>query len=339
MAPRGYVLGYYPAWRSGLAPAGIDYRAFTHLAVAFASPTPDGGIARSPLLASRAVTSRAHRHGVKVLLSLGGGGSASAHFAGIMRDRAKADRFIGETMRLVKEARYDGIDCDWEFPDNAEDADNLVRLVRRYRTACPKAVLTMAVNAIGGMNRWFNHRELLPLFDFLNLMTYDFHGPWSGHAGHNSPLGEVRSDPCGGLNNCAASIGYWRFVKEFPAEKLLLGIPSYGRSFMTAAWYTKVDGRSKREYVHYAKTVLPLLKRGWQRVWDAEAGVPYLRKDGVRELISYEDEASARLKGKLAKDAGLRGIFFWEISQDAIGGRHVIVDAARGGFGLKQPPI
>ena len=77
MAPRGYVLGYYPAWRSGLAPAGIDYRAFTHLAVAFASPLPDGGIARSPLLASRAVTGRAHRHGVKVLLSLGGGGSAS----------------------------------------------------------------------------------------------------------------------------------------------------------------------------------------------------------------------------------------------------------------------
>jgi len=334
MPPRPIVLGYYPAWPCGLKPAGIDYRAFTHLAIAFASPRPDGTIARNALLGSRAVTERAHRAGVKVLLSLGGGGDGSAHFAAIMRDPAKADRFIGETMKLVKAARYDGIDCDWEFPGNAGDADNLVRLIRRYRQAMPGALLTMAVNAIGGMNRWFNHRDLLPLFDFLNLMTYDFHGWWNDHAGHNSPLGEVRSDPCGGMNNCAASIGYWRFVKQFPADKLLLGIPSYGRGFAAGEWYAKVDGPSKRNYISY-RQVQELIRQGWRRVWDHEAGVPFLTKYGVRELITYEDEASARLKGKLARDASLRGIFFWEISQDAIGGRHVVVDAARRGFGLK----
>lgn len=334
MAARPIVLGYYPAWPCGLKPGGLDYRAFTHLAVAFASPRPDGTIARNALLGGRAVTGPAHRAGVKVLLSLGGGGDGSAHFAAIMKDRAKADRFIGETMSLVKTAGYDGIDCDWEFPGNPEDADNLVRLIRRYRTAMPGCLLTMAVNAIGSMNKWFNHRELLPLFDFLNLMTYDFHGWWNDHCGHNSPLGEVRSDPCGVMNNCAASIGYWRHVKGFPPEKLLLGIPSYGRGFVAREWYGRIEGKSKRNYISY-KGVQELLGQGWRRVWDADACVPYLVKDGVRELITYEDEASARLKGKLAREAGIRGIFFWEISQDSIGGRHVVVNAARRGFGLK----
>ena len=333
MPPRGIVLGYYPAWECGLTPSGIDYPAFTHLAVAFASPNPDGTIARNPLLGSRAVTTPAHRAGTRVLLSLGGGGGSS-HFSGVMKDRAKTRRFVDETMRLVRDAGYDGLDCDWEFPDNAEDADNLVRLIRLYRERAPKLLLTMAVNSMGGMNRWFNHRELLPLFDFVNIMTYDFHGPWTEHAGHNSPLGEVRSDPCGVLNNCAGSIGYWHHVKGFPPEKLLLGIPSYGRGFAATAWYGKTRGKPKHGYISY-RNVKALLAQGWRREWDAEAGVPWLHRQGVREVISYEDERSAELKGRLARKAGLRGIFFWEISQDAVNGRHAVVNAARKGFGLK----
>jgi chitinase len=34
----------------------------------------------------------------------------------------------------------------------------------------------------------FDAPALAPILDFINVMTYDFHGPWSDHAGHNSLL-------------------------------------------------------------------------------------------------------------------------------------------------------
>jgi chitinase len=126
-------------------------------------------------------------------------------------------------------------------------------------------------------------------------------------------------------------MGYWHFVKGFPREKLLLGIPCYGRSFLAPAWYAPVTGPSPREYVPY-RAVRELQAEGWRRVWDAEAGVPYLAKDGAGELISYEDPESAEAKGRWARAQGFRGIFFWEITQDWTERGHELVAAARRGF-------
>ncbi len=326
--PDPIVLGYYPAWNTGLPPAGIAYGQFTHLAHAFASPRLDGSVGGDGNLPSRDLTDRAHAAGVKVLLSLGGGGAGSAHFAAVMRDPAKAERFIAETVALVHEYGYDGLDCDWEFPEDEEGAANLVKLVAEYRKRLPATLLTMAVNAGPWYARWFDHERLLPLFDFLNVMCYDFHGPWGDHAGHNAPLHPAAGDPDGATMNTAAGMTFWNEVKRFPKEKLVVGIPSYGRSFLAARWHEKTAGKSPREYVSW-KTVRGLLAEGWRREWDAAAQVPFLTKPGAAELISYEDEESAARKGAWARAQGYRGIFFWEITQDHLDGVHVLVAAAR----------
>lgn len=333
MSTDRYVLGYVPAWDTGVADAELRFDRFTHLAHAFASPTADGGLHGLDVAKAKSLTGPAHAAGVKVLLSLGGGGSGSRHFSAIMADPKKQSLFVDATIKLVTEAGYDGLDCDWEFPENPEDAQRLVDLVALYRKRLPKTLLTMAVTAGGYYGRWLNHKDLLPLFDFLNVMTYDFHGPWGDHAGHNAPLHEVRDDPDGPTNCCAGAMGYWTHVKGFPKEKLLLGLPCYGRSFPVTQWYdpVKKDKKWIREYVSF-KDVRKLLAEGWTRVMDDTAGVPYLRKEGEPELISYEDEKSAEAKGAWAKAFGFKGIFFWEVSQDLIGGDHRIVAAARRGF-------
>lgn len=325
------VLGYYPAWETGLVPDRIGFSQFTHLAHAFASPTVDGSVAGIDLAGARALTSPAHAAGVKVILSLGGGGAGSNHFAAIMADAAKADRWIGESTAFVQAGGYDGIDCDWEFPGNARDAANLVKLVAAYRKRLPGTLLSMAVNASDWYGKWFDHAALLPLFDALNVMTYDFHGPWGDHAGHNAPLHPAPGDPDGATMNSAAGMAYWNTTKGFPREKLLLGIPCYGRSFLVGRMHLPTKEASPRTYLGF-NAVRKLLADGWRREWDAAAAVPYLVKDGVAEVISYEDEESAEIKGRWAKAQGYRGIFFWEVSQDVEAGRHVLVDAARRGF-------
>lgn len=330
VAPDRIVLGYYPAWDCGLPPSLINFRQFTHLAHAFASPTPDGGLTLAQDKAGKNVTHWAHAAGVKVLLSLGGGGG-STHFPAVMRDPAKADRLVGETVRLVETNQYDGVDCDWEFPGTDEEADQLVRLITALRHRLPATTLTMAVNAGGWNGRWFDHERLLPLFDFLNVMNYDFHGPWGDHAGHNAPLHEVRHDPDGFAMNAAAGMAYWHLVKGFPREKLCFGLPCYGRGFLASRWGEKTAGKAPHEYVAWKDCRL-MMAQGWKRTWDPEAGVPWLTKAGTGELISYEDEESAEAKGRWAAAQGFRGIFFWEISQDVERGSHMVVAAARKGF-------
>ena len=63
-----------------------------------------------------------------------------------------------------------------------------------------------------------------------------------------------------------------------------------------------------------------------------EGGRPTLLKDGLTELISYEDAESAGLKGTWAREKGFRGVFFWHIEQDWRDGDHEIVRAAAKAF-------
>jgi len=324
------VLGYYPGWECGLSPDRIDYRLFTHIAHAFAVPGADGLIRSNRFLPSRELTDRAHGAGTKVLLSLGGGGG-SGHFPVIMADPALTGRFIESIRAMVEDHGYDGVDVDWEFPLTEVDAAGLVNLVRLLRSAMPGILLTMAVNAGDYYGRWFRHAELVSLYDLLNVMTYDFHGPWTPLAGHNAPLFGPPDDPDGKSLSTAAGMAYWETVKGWPKNRLLMGIPSYGRGFLASRWYETVAGKSPHGYVSLL-AVRRLIAEGWVRSWDQHAQVPYLSKPGEPGLISYEDEQSAEIKGKWARDEGYRGIFFWEISLDFSEGTHAIVAAARKGF-------
>jgi chitinase len=66
--------------------------------------------------------------------------------------------------------------------------------------------------------------------DFINLMAYDFAGSWSPTAGHHAQLFP------GSAGEPSGSAGVEYVVSTgFPAQKILLGIPVYGRSFLGAA--------------------------------------------------------------------------------------------------------
>jgi len=328
--PAPIVLGYYPSWVSRPSVKEIKLDRFTHLAHAFLQAEEDGTLKQSRAIPSRELTQRAHEHGVKVLLSLGGARSART-FRQIARTAEIRERYAAAAVRAATENGYDGLDLDWEPAEGDEDRQGIVLLVRALRSAWPGAILSLAAFASDWYGKTLDTDELRKHVDFLNVMTYDFHGPWSGHAGHNAPLRGAPDDEDGAVASLESGMAYWTGKRKWPADRLNVGIPCYGRGFAVKEWHQKPAGKAPHETVDH-HDIAGLLQDGWRRAWDAKVGVPTLLKEGVTELISYEDPESAALKGAWAREKGFRGIFFWNIEQDWRDGDHEIVRAAAASF-------
>jgi chitinase len=324
------VLGYYPSWVSRPGPKEIRYERFTHLAHAFLKSDGDGNLVEDRAIPSRDLTQRAHQQGVKVLLSLGGAHSART-FREVVRRKESLERYAAAVAKAAADHGYDGVDVDWEPTEGEDDRRDLALLVRTLRAALPGAIVSMAAPASDWYGRAWDVDELRKHVDFLNVMTYDFHGPWSSHAGHNAPLRAAPDDEDGAVASVESGMAYWRDRRKWPADRLNVGIPCYGRGFAVKEWHRKPGGRAPHETIGYRDAV-ELLNEGWHRGWDAKVGVPTLLKEGAAELISYEDPESAGLKGAWAREKGYRGVFFWHVEQDWRDGDHEIVRAAAKAF-------
>ncbi|RMH30546.1 MAG: glycoside hydrolase family 18 protein [Candidatus Hydrogenedentota bacterium] len=329
------VLGYYPSWPCGLEPAQIRYENFTHLCHAFVTATPDGKLKTDGNLPSRELTSRAHAAGVKVLLSVGGADSGK-YMGPIATSETLRTQFARALVGMVREYGYDGIDLDWEFPTNPTEKEAFTQLARELRELLGLSsqgtnLLTSAQVGVPDVVQNVDMQALRGVMDWVAIMTYDMHGPWSNHAGYNAAFRTAKGDREGCTSrSLVAQMATWRDVGGWPPERLLVGIPCYGRGFPVRRWHDPMPPNTKpaRPYLAY-KDILPLLEQGWVRHFDNYAMIPWLERPGGGELLSYDDVESVQHKTRWARQNGFGGVFFWEISQDWIGGRNILIEAAR----------
>src|SRR6185312_12775811 len=110
-----------------------------------------------------------------------------------------------------------------------------------------------------------------------------------------------------------------------PAGRLVLGMPFYGR-----AWAQVVDAAdglfqagvapgTRLDFSPPAVDALLASGEGWVRKWDSTAHAPFLWNPSTHIFASIEDEESAALKGKYAREHGLAGVMFWEYGSDPSG--------------------
>ena len=160
---------------------------------------------------------------------------------------ATRDNFGRSARGLVEASGFDGIDSefavlqvypsltdeqvDWEHPSNPEQGRDFLALLASIRLHLPddRYLLTAALPA----GRWalqnIDLYQAQDYLDLLNLMAYDFTGSWSQTAGHHAQLFPgIPDEPSG-----SAAVDYV-ISTGFPATKILLGVPVYGRSFLGA---------------------------------------------------------------------------------------------------------
>jgi chitinase len=330
--PNKVVMGYYrTSNRAVLDHTQIAYQYLTHIAHAFAWPDSSGNLVVPSDLLYPELNAAAHTNGVKMIISLGGWGNC-AGFPGTTSTAANRTRFINQLVAFCRANAYDGVDLDWEFVSNDTEKTNFTLFVEALGTALkaqtPALLLTMAAPSDNYYDRWIEFERLAGAFDFIGFMTYDYHGDWSDHSGHNSPLYTPAGDSCGSVDETFA---YAR-SRQVPLSKLLVGVPFFGRSFDCGAMGQPFTTSQGWDY----SAIMALPGTNWTRIWDSAAQVPYMRRTDGTMVISYDDMSSVGLKCQYVKDKTSAGVIIWELGGDYRSGNSELLEVIGKSFGARS---
>lgn len=332
------LLGYYAFWTKDRTPsysaATIPYQKLTHICHAFllVDTKADGSINARPGLVEPQLISRAHAAGVKVLISIGGASDEQkAAFATVARDETRRRTFARNVKQFCVDNGYDGVDIDWEVPEAPQDTEPCTLLMRALREEMPSPEWLISMAIPSNPPSWgtgFDVPKLAPIVDFINVMTYDMHGPWTNHAGHHSPLFQNQKDPSleGSIQ---ASVDLFEKQFQVPREKLNVGTGFYGYEFARASklWASCgcADSTTSVDYGTYIKPRIN--KLGWSARVDKSAKAPYLLRAGGG-FITYDDVRSTARKVTYALgERDLGGVFMWELAGDYDGRSQDLLDA------------
>ena len=326
------VLAYFPLWvrNSGYTPRDVRWDVVNHIAHFSVVPRADGSIEIpdwGPFPDNELVTT-AHQRGARVSLVVGGDHAAARQgFSAMAADPATRGRFVTALLELVNRHAYDGVDLDWEFPESEADRANLTALVRELRRALGEGrTLSIAAPSSDWFGRWFDVPALLPHLTWLGAMSYDMHGPgWSEVAGHNAPLLPRRPDEL----SVDATRAYY-LSRGVPADKLLLGLPFFGKRFDGASDINQKLTNHEGAALDY-REVQALIGRGWESRRDSTAQTPYLvRAAGQGSgVISYDDPASIAAKCRYVAINNLGGVIIWHLGKDALPNGQPLLEAVR----------
>ena len=313
------VLAYYTEYSDALP----DVSLLTHINYAhgrFHNPsTGDGGIdVTSPEKLKKIVALKSQNPNLKVMLMIGGWGEKADGFSMMARSATKRTAFCQSVKQIIETYKLDGVDIDWEYPTypaegngaDPSDTQNFNLVLKELRqTIGSSKIISYASSANAKYVDW---KTAIQYIDYVNVMTYDM---GSAPDGHNSPL--YRSNKFD-HRSCDESIGLHKSA-GIPLDRLVLGIPFYGKS-------EKNPSTQIFEYSVKYREIPDILEKGMYkgkkmsvtvtRKWEPTSKVPYLVDSNGKNVLSYDDPESVDLKGKYVLSKGLLGAMFWEYRHD-----------------------
>lgn len=277
------IIGYVPSWADvTLFTQNFNFKNVTHLNYAFQNPDASGSLVESNNGLS-ALVLKAHASQVKVLISIGGGGSSATsgtiktNFQNLISSPDKRAGFIHKIVTYLYQYKLDGLDVDEE--GSAINSNYSAFIKQLADSLKPKGFLLTAAVGWGGENI---ANSAFQYFDWINLMAYDYTGNWDlTRPGQHSPVWFAKQ---------MISDYKKRGVRK---DQLCLGVPFYGYGFYKSAGSFSF------------KTIL-----------DRYPGAG--NSDQVGDTIYYNGKATISEKVRLALGEA-SGIMIWELTQDANG--------------------
>ena len=278
-----------------------------------------------------------HPH-VDGVLSVGGWGADGFSDACLTEEGRKT--LADSLLQLMDECGFVGIDVDWEYPGvpgtgivsrPEVDVENWYAFLELLREGLDEREalhgreyhLSVALGAGDQQLEVLDPARLAGLLDQCVLMTYDLAG-FDRITGHHSGLYPDENRPSSGAKAVRTMID-----GGFPADKLLLGMPAYGKVWRQVSGGG--NGLGQRAATPGNKSIsfdelLRLEEQGYTRYFDEKAKVPWWF-DGTN-FVTGDDSESIAYKGRWVVDNGLMGMACWQYTKDAEGAMLAMMDAA-----------
>lgn len=273
------VVGYLPYYRFSLVDK-INFDKVTYVNLAFGNLNEFGNLVVGNGEAILQIVQKIKSTNTKVLLSIAGGGDTGAYWEKYLSANYRKESIL-KMVNFAVANRLDGIDVDIEgslitslgidynlFVQELKDhlhAKGLAITAALTPTYLDAVITTKTINS----------------FDFINIMAYDATGPWRP----NDP-GQHAS-----FSLAENALEFWNIQKGVSREKLVLGVPFYGRDFNPS------DIK--------ALTYESIINLNYEYAYVDEAG--YIYYNGIPMIVN---------KTKLALQKA-NGIMIWELGQDA----------------------
>lgn len=284
--------------------------------------------ARDTLTIQRLVALKSRNPQLKVMLSLGGWGGCEPCSDVFSTDSGRGE-FAQSVKNLMDYFNADGLDLDWEYPAisgypghkfTPDDKPNFTKLVVQLRkTLGRKSEISFAA---GGFTTYLvqaiEWKQVMPLLDRVNLMTYDLVHGYSKVTGHHTPLYSTpnQRESVDNAIHFLDSIG-------IPRNKMAIGAAFYARIFENVENVNDglyQAGKFKRGVPFKMYPTVLSADSGFVYHWDPVAKAPWLYNATQKLFVTYDDTTSMRLKTAYTAEKKLNGIMFWQLGEDTFSG-------------------
>jgi chitinase len=265
---------------------------------------------------------------LKIIIALGGWGGCKT-CSGVFNSETGRQQFAQSALQLFKDFHVDGLNLDWEYPSiesvpghkyTPEDRSNFSYLIKILReTVGPGYEISFAA---GGFKEFLSKSiewsKVMPLVNYVNMMTYDFVNENSKSAGHHTSFYSTPQQ----RESTDAAVMYLDSI-GVPMQKVVIGLAFYGRLFSGVkpennGLYQKGKFSGYVKYKDLEKTLSP--EAGYQQFWDYQAKAPYAYNSETKSFATFDNLRSVYEKTKYAKARNLAGVMFRELSDDKVSG-------------------